>query len=77
MPKRVLEGIVVSNKMEKTVVVRVERQVQHPLYKKIIKKSKKYLAHDESNSIEEGTQVKILESKPYSKRKKWEVIVNN
>ncbi len=50
MPKRVLEGIVVSNKMEKTVVVRVERQVQHPLYKKIIKKSKKYLAHDESNS---------------------------
>ncbi|XWO14369.1 30S ribosomal protein S17 [Candidatus Hepatincola sp. Pdp] len=77
MPKRVLEGIVVSNKMEKTVVVRVERQVQHPLYKKIIKKSKKYLAHDESNSIEEGTKIKILESKPYSKRKKWEVIVNN
>lgn len=77
MPKRILEGVVVSDKMDKTVVVRVERYVQHPIYKKFMKRSKKYMAHDEANSFKEGDAVKILESKPLSKNKKWEVITNN
>lgn len=74
MPKRILEGTVVSDKMDKTVVVKVVRQVQHPVYKKFIKKLKKYMAHDESNSVKEGEYVKIIESKPYSKNKKWTVV---
>lgn len=74
MPKRILEGTVVSDKMDKTVVVKVVRQVQHPVYKKFIKKLKKYMAHDESNSVKEGEYVKIVESKPYSKNKKWTVV---
>ena len=77
MPKRILEGVVVSDKMDKTVVVRVERYIQHPIYKKFMKRSKKYMAHDEANSFKEGDTVKILESKPLSKNKKWEVITNN
>ncbi len=78
MPKRILEGVVVSDKMDKTVVVRVERYIQHPIYKKFMKRSKKYMAHDEANSFKEGDSVKILESKPLSKNKKWEVIsINN
>lgn len=77
MPKRILEGVVVSDKMDKTVVVRVERYIQHPIYKKFMKRSKKYMAHDELNSFKEGDSVKILESKPLSKNKQWEVIINN
>jgi small subunit ribosomal protein S17 len=77
MPKRVLEGIVVSDKMEKSITVRVDRYVKHPIYKKFIKRSKKYMAHDENNVFKEGDKVKILESRPLSKNKKWQVIINN
>jgi small subunit ribosomal protein S17 len=76
MPKRILEGVVVSTKMDKTVVVKVERKVQHPIYKKIVKKFKKYMAHTESTDIKEGDLIKIIESKPYSKNKNWEAITN-
>lgn len=67
MPKRILQGVVVSAKQDKTVVVSVERQVMHPVYKKIVKRSKKFAAHDENNQFKEGDQVSIIESKPYSK----------
>ena len=77
MPKRILEGIVVSDKMDKTVVVKVERLIQHPIYRNIMKRSKKYMAHDESNSFKEGDKVRIIEAKPYSKNKTWDVINNN
>jgi len=71
-----MQGVVVSDKMDKTVVVNVERRVMHPIYKKIIRKSKKYAAHDETNSIKVGDEVKIRECKPISKRKTWEVITD-
>ncbi len=74
MPKRILQGKVVSNKADKTVTVLVERQVAHPTYKKIVKASKKYAAHDEANACNIGDVVRIVESKPYSKTKKWAVI---
>src|SRR4029450_5937377 len=74
MPKRVLTGTVVSDKGDKTVVVRVERRVKHPLYGKIIKLSKKYHAHDEANAYKSGEQVRIQECAPVSKLKSWEVI---
>lgn len=74
MPKRVLTGTVVSDKGDKTVVVRVERRVKHPLYGKIIKLSKKYHAHDEANAYRTGEQVRIEERAPISKLKTWEVI---
>ena len=74
MPKRIMQGVVVSDKMEKSVVVNVERKTQHPLYKKFIRRSKKYLAHDESNKIKEGDIVQIQECRPISKRKTWEVV---
>jgi small subunit ribosomal protein S17 len=74
MPKRVLTGTVVSDKPEKTVVVRVERRVKHPLYGKIIKLSKKYHAHDEDNAFKSGEQVRIEECAPISKQKTWKVI---
>ena len=74
MPKRVLTGTVVSDKAEKTVVVRVERRVKHPLYGKIIKLSKKYHAHDEGNAYKAGEQVRIEECSPISKLKTWTVI---
>jgi len=74
MPKRVLTGTVVSDKADKTVVVRVERRVKHPLYGKIIKLSKKYHAHDEANAFKLGEQVRIEERAPISKLKTWEVI---
>ena len=74
MPKRVLTGTVVSDKADKTVVVRVERRVKHPLYGKIIKLSKKYHAHDEANAFKTGEQVRIEERAPISKLKTWEVI---
>jgi small subunit ribosomal protein S17 len=74
MPKRVLTGTVVSDKTDKTVVVRVERRVKHPLYGKIIKRSKKYHAHDEGNEYREGETVRIEETRPISKLKTWRVI---
>ena len=77
MPKRILQGVVVSDKQDKTVVVSVERQVMHPVYKKFVKKSKKFAAHDENNQCKEGDVVSIVESKPYSKTKTWTVINNN
>ena len=74
MPKRVLTGTVVSDKTDKTVVVRVERRVKHPLYGKIIRRSKKYHAHDEGNEYREGQIVRIEETRPISRLKSWRVI---
>jgi small subunit ribosomal protein S17 len=74
MPKRVLTGTVVSDKTDKTVVVLVERRVKHALYGKIIKRSKKYHAHDEGNTFKEGQTVRIEECAPISKLKTWKVI---
>jgi small subunit ribosomal protein S17 len=74
MPKRVLTGTVVSDKADKTVVVRVERRVKHPLYGKIIRLSKKYHAHDEANAYRSGEQVRIEECAPISKKKTWTVL---
>ena len=74
MPRRVLQGVVVSDKMDKTVTVLVERRVMHPLYKKFIKRSKRYHAHDEANQHKIGDVVRISECKPISKTKTWEVI---
>ena len=74
MPKRVLSGTVVSDKPDKTVVVRVERRVKHPLYGKIIRLSKKYHAHDQDNAYRAGEQVRIEECAPISKLKSWSVI---
>jgi len=74
MPKRVLTGTVVSDKADKTVVVRVERRVKHPLYGKIIRLSKKYHAHDEQNEYKAGETVRIEETRPISKLKTWTVI---
>ncbi|MEH3105913.1 MAG: 30S ribosomal protein S17 [Sphingomonas fennica] len=74
MPKRVLTGVVVSDKTDKTVVVSVERRVTHPVYGKIIKRSKKYHAHDEGNVFKEGETVRIEECAPISKLKTWTVI---
>jgi small subunit ribosomal protein S17 len=74
MPKRVLTGRIVSDKTDKTVVVLVERRVAHPVYGKIIKRSKKYHAHDETNQYREGETVRIEECAPISKLKTWTVI---
>ncbi len=74
MPKRTLQGVVVSDKMDKTVTVLVERRLAHPLIGKIIRKSKKYAAHDEKNTYKVGDAVRIQECAPISKRKTWEVI---
>ena len=74
MPKRVLTGVIVSDKTDKTVVVNVERKVKHPLYGKIIRRSKKYHAHDESNEFKQGETVRIEETAPISKLKTWKVI---
>jgi len=74
MPKRVLTGTVVSDKTDKTVVVKVERRVKHALYGKIIKRSKKYHAHDEANAYREGETVRIEECAPISKLKSWKVV---
>lgn len=74
MPKRVLQGTVVSDKNDKTVTVLVERRIKHPLYGKTIRQTKKYAAHDEQNSAKVGDVVKIEESRPISKSKKWQVI---
>ena len=77
MPKRILQGVVVSDKQDKTVVIRVEHQVMHPVYKKFIKRSKKYAAHDENNQFKVGDTVRIVECAPVSKNKTWTVIVDN
>ncbi len=77
MPRRILEGNVVSTKMDKTIVVEVERKYMHPLYKKFIRTTKKYHAHNEDASIKEGDKVKIRETKPMSKTKTWEVFTEN
>jgi len=74
MPKRVMMGTVVSDKADKTVVVLVERRVKHPLYGKIIKRSKKYHAHDEGNEYREGETVRIEETAPISRLKTWTVL---
>jgi small subunit ribosomal protein S17 len=74
MPRRILNGKVVKKSGDKTVSVLVTRQTTHPIYKKIIRVSKKYLAHDEDNNITVGESVKIQETKPLSKSKSWEVI---
>ena len=74
MPKRILQGPVVSNKGDKTVVVNVERIFQHPLLKKTVRRSKRYQAHDEGNTYKEGDLVRIQECAPKSKTKRWEVI---
>ena len=74
MPKRVLTGQIVSDKTDKTVVVKVERRVKHPLYGKIVKRSKKYHAHDEGNEFREGETVRIEETRPISKLKTWRVL---
>lgn len=74
MPKRILIGTVTSDKTDKTVTVKVERRVKHPLYGKIIRRSKKYHAHDESNEYVVGDTVRIEETKPLSKTKSWQVI---
>jgi small subunit ribosomal protein S17 len=74
MPKRVLQGTVVTAGGDKTVIVRVERRVMHPMYKKFIRRSKKYAAHDEDNRCVPGDKVSIRETRPISKRKTWEVI---
>ncbi|RKF21884.1 30S ribosomal protein S17 [Altericroceibacterium spongiae] len=74
MPKRILTGTVVSDKTDKTVTVLVERKVKHPLYGKIIRRSKKYHAHDEDNAYAVGEKVRIEETKPISKTKTWKVL---
>ena len=74
MPKRILIGTIVSDKTDKTVVVKVERKVKHPLYGKIIRRSKKYHAHDEDNTFHTGEVVRIEETAPISKLKTWKVI---
>ena len=74
MPKRVLQGVVVSDKNDKTVVVRVERRFTHPLFKKTVRRTKKYHAHDEANSAKEGDLVRIEECRPISKNKSWKLV---
>ena len=77
MPKRVLSGVVTSSNSNKTIIVNVTRRIKHKLYKKIIRLSKKYHAHDENNEFNIGDTVSIVESKPVSKLKKWTVISNS
>jgi small subunit ribosomal protein S17 len=77
MPRRVLTGRVTSDKMDKTVTVLVDRRIMHPLYKKFIRRSKKYAAHDEVNQCETGDKVRIEECRPISKRKTWIVVERN
>ena len=74
MPRRILQGTVISHACDKTVIVRVERRVMHPIYKKFVSRSKKYAAHDADNRYRTGDAVRIEESRPLSKRKSWIVI---
>ena len=77
MPKKILDGIVVSDKGNKSITVVVERKYQHPVLQKVIKSKKKYHVHDENNSFKTGDKVSIIESKPFSKNKKFQVMENN
>ena len=74
MPKKILSGVVVSNKPNKTITVLVERKYQHPVLKKVMKARKKYNVHDENNKFKNGDKVSIIESKPFSKNKKFQVM---
>ena len=74
MPKKILHGVVVSDKENKTIKVLVERKYQHPFFKKVVKTKKKYSVHDEENKFKSGDKVSIIECKPYSKSKKFEVV---
>jgi small subunit ribosomal protein S17 len=74
MPKRVLQGVVVSDKNDKTIVVKVERRLRHPVFKKTVRVSKKYHAHDEKNEAKTGEIVRIQETRPISKQKKWTLV---
>ena len=74
MPKKILSGVVVSDKPDKTITVIVERKYQHPIFKKVIKSKKKYSVHDKDNKYKNGDKVSIIECKPYSKTKKFEVL---
>jgi small subunit ribosomal protein S17 len=76
MPRRILQGTVVSDKGDKTIIVLVERRVMHPVYKKFIRQSKRYAAHDENNQFKTGDSVYIEESRPISKRKRWVVLTD-
>ncbi len=76
MPKRILSGVVISSNLNKTITVNVTRRIKHKLYKKIIRQTKKYHAHDENNEYAVGDTVSIIESKPISKQKKWMVVPN-
>tara|TARA_X000001036_G_scaffold229550_1_gene214459 strand:- start:634 stop:873 length:240 start_codon:yes stop_codon:yes gene_type:complete len=76
VPKRILQGTVVSDGNEKTIVVNVDRRVRHPLYKKTITRSSKFHAHDENNTFKIGDKVKIIECRPISKKKTWTVITD-
>ena len=77
MPKKILKGIVISDKPNKTITVSVERKYQHPVLKKVIKSKKKYSVHDEKNQYKNGDKVSIIECKPYSKTKKFQVLGDN
>ena len=77
MPNKILTGVVVSDKPNKTITVMVERKYSHPLLKKVIRVKKKYNAHDENNKFKTGDKVSIIESKPFSKNKKFQVMENN
>ena len=77
MPKKILTGVVVSDKPNKSITVMVERKFSHPVLKKVIKVRKKYNAHDENNKFKAGDKVSIIESKPFSKNKKFQVMENN
>ncbi len=77
MPRRVMRGTVVSDKADKTVVVRVDRRVMHPLYKKVVRRSKRYAAHDDGNRFKIGDIVQICECAPISKRKRWIVLTDS
>ncbi len=74
MPKRILQGVIVSDKADKTVSVLVKRRIKHPLYNKTMTRTKKYAAHDADNSFKAGQEVRIVECKPLSKSKTWEVL---
>ena len=73
MPKRTLQGVVVSDKQNKTIVVRVDRRFTHPIYKKTIRRSKNYHAHDEKNEARSGDRVEIMETRPLSRLKRWRI----
>jgi small subunit ribosomal protein S17 len=75
MPRRVLQGVITSDACDKTVTVLVQRRLMHPVYKKFIKRSKRYAAHDENNAFKKGDTVRIIECRPISKRKRWQVVL--